>query len=333
MATTFSTRIVGTGSYLPSPVIENTEAGRVRGMDDKEVHRVTGIRTRRWAMSDEECSGLADEAARRALDSAGVASGEIEAILVSTTSPDTIFPSTACHLQRRLGIRGIPAFDVAASCTGFLYGLSLADSFIRSGQFSCCLVVASEVKSRSLDTTDGESRILFGDGAGAAVVVREPFCQDSPTGILALRVYSDGAYHDLVKVPAGGSRHPTTQETVQKQLHGIQLDGGVLFRTAVKWLCLAVGQLLDEFHLQTADVKQFIMHQANARMLTAIAKRLHVSEEILFSMVEDFGNTSSASLPIALDHAFRQRKFCTDDLILLGAFGGGLTWGTALVRW
>jgi 3-oxoacyl-[acyl-carrier-protein] synthase-3 len=314
-------------------VVENAEVGWPVHREKDEIRRLTGISTRRWALPDEQCSELAEESARRALDSAQVNGDSIDALLVSTTSPDTIFPSTACHVQRRLGLKPIPAFDLAASCSGFLYGLSMADAFIRSGQFSRILVVASEVKSRYLDSPDGESRLLFGDGAGAAVVTQEAGPEGVGRGILGIRLFSDGAYHHLVQVPAGGSRMPVSSDTIRDRLHGIQLDGGVLFRVAVKRLSGAIEDLLHECSLSLSDVTQVIAHQANGRILTAIAKRLGLPANKMFSVIEEYGNTSSASLPIALDHAHRQGVFGSGDLILLGAIGGGLTWGTSIIRW
>ena len=327
-------RIVGTGSYLPDRIVSNDEVASYFGMPDEDMFRVTGIRTRHWCHPDQTCSDLAEQAVRRALNAAGQSIESVDAIFVSTTSPDTLFPSTACHLQGKLLARPVAAFDLAASCTGFLYGLSMADSFIRSGQYRCCLVVASEVKSRYLDASHKASAVLFGDGAGAAVVKREEaYDAKSQQGILEVRLHSDGTCHDLITVPAGGSKLPMTEETIQNHLHAIELKGGPVFRTGVKRLSLALTDMLCDFDLKVSDVAQVIVHQANARMLRAIAKRVYLTPNQMFSMVEQAGNTSSASLPIALDVAYRQKRFVTGDLVLLGAFGGGLTWGTALVRW
>lgn len=334
MTQNYRSRIVGTGSHLPSQIIGNDELAQKVHLREEDMFQLTGIRSRRWVGPHEECSQLAEEAGRRALESSGLNIDSIDAIVVSTTSPDNIFPSTACHLQRRLGARDVAAFDVSASCSGFIYGLSMADRFIRSGQFNRCLVVASEIKSRYLDEDNSSSAILFGDGAGAAVVVRESVEKDGePLGILGIRLYSDGAYSHLITIPAGGSRLPFSSDTVLNRLHTIQLKGGVLFRIAVKRLSQAIQDLLVEFDLQSTDIKKVLVHQANGRMLAAIARRLQISPDTMFSILEEYGNTSSASLPIALDFAHRQGMFNAGDLILLGAFGGGLTWGTALIRW
>ena len=323
-------RIVGTGSCLPRRVVENSEIGFRLNVKPQYISRVSGVRTRHWVSEDENCSQLAEQATRQALDMSGLTIQDIDAILFSTTSPDIIFPSTACILQNRLGLRHIPAFDLVASCAGFLYGLSMADCFIRSGQFHRCLVVAAEVKSRYLNPLDDQTAILFGDGAGAAIVVRE---ERAETGILAVRLYSDGGFGDLVKVPAGGSRLPTSAETVQQHLHTIQLQGASLYRIAVKRLGLAVQELLNEQKVSMSELSQVIFHQANGRMLATLGKRLGISQEQMFSNIERIGNTSSASLPIALDEANRQGRIPSEHLVFLGAFGGGLTWGTALIRW
>jgi 3-oxoacyl-[acyl-carrier-protein] synthase-3 len=330
-------RIVGTGSYLPERLVRNKDVASHFGFPDEDVFRVTGIKTRYWCHPDQTCSDLAEQAAREALKAAEQSIESVDAIFVSTTSPDTIFPSTACYLQQKLQAKHVAAFDLAASCTGFLYGLSIADAFIRSGQYQCCLVVAAEVKSRYLDATQKASAMLFGDGAGAAVVRREEGLEtmgpNMEHGILGIRLHSDGACHGLITVPAGGSKLPATADTVRNHLHAIELEGGAVFRTGVKRLSVAIEEMLREFAFTVADLKQVIAHQANGRMLRAIAKRAHLAPDQMFSMIEQVGNTSSASLPIALDMASRQKKFDSGDLILLGAFGGGITWGTALIRW
>jgi len=330
-------RIVGTGSYLPDRLVTNEEVASHFNLPDADVFRVTGIKTRHWCHPDQTCSDLAEQAARRALIAAGESIESIDVILVSTTSPDTIFPSTACYLQQKLQARSVASFDLAASCTGFLYGLAMADAFIRSGQYRSCLVVAAEVKSRYLDASRNASAMLFGDGAGAAVVKRAESLESVGSairqGLVDIRLHSDGACHDLIRVPAGGSRLPGSAETVQGHLHAIELEGASVFRTGVKRLSAALEDLLFDFDLKVSDISRVITHQANGRMLQAIAKRLGLAPDQMFSMIELVGNTSSASLPIALDTACRQKKFDSGDLIVLGAFGGGLTWGTALIRW
>lgn len=330
-------RIIGTGSYLPDRLVTNEEVASHFGLADADVYRVTGIKTRHWCHPDQTCSDLAEQAALRALKAADESVESVDAILVSTTSPDTIFPSTACYLQQKLQAGSVASFDLAASCTGFLYGLSMADAFIRSGQYQCCLVVAAEVKSRYLDSTRKGSAMLFGDGAGAAVVKKEESLErGGPTtrrGLIDIRLHSDGACHNLIRIPAGGSKLPGSADTVQHHLHAIELEGASVFRVGVKRLSAALEDMLCDLDLKVSDITQVITHQANGRMLQAIAKRMGLAHDQMFSMIEQVGNTSSASLPIALDAACGQKKFDSGDLLLLGAFGGGLTWGTALVRW
>ena len=323
-------RILATGSYFPSRRVENQEIAALVGMEPSYIFRVSGIRTRYWAEPHEDCSSLAEQAARQALRQAGLSPENLDAILVSTTSPDMMFPSTACLLQGRLGLTGIPAFDCSASCSGFLYGLSMADSFIRSGQFRRCLVVASEVKSRSLDLGDPSTAILFGDGAGAAILERSP---TPDVGVLGIRLYADGQYHNLVKIAGGGSRQPLSQSVLESRGHTLRIKGSPLFRIAVRKLRQAVTEHLDEEKLEVSDLDQVLFHQANGRMLAKLCRTLGVPVERCVTIMEQMGNTSSASLPMVLDHVNRCHKLKTGDRVMLGAFGGGLTWGTALVRW
>ena len=323
-------RIVGTGSYIPARRVENQELADLLGIEPSYIFRVSGIRTRFWADSHDECSFLAEQAVRRALDQAGLAPEDLDAILVSSTSPDMIFPSTACLLQARLAIKGIPAFDLSASCSGFLYGLSMADCFIRSGRFRRCLVVASEIKSRTLDFKDLSTTILFGDGAGAAILERS---SRSDVGVASIRLHADGQYHDLVKISGGGSRQPLSQAVLDSRGHTLRIRGSRLFRIAIRRLGEAVSDHLEQEKLVVSQLDQVIFHQANGRMLAQFCKILGVPSHRCMTVIEQVGNTSSASLPMALDRANRDRRLKMGDRILLGTFGGGLTWGTALVRW
>jgi 3-oxoacyl-[acyl-carrier-protein] synthase-3 len=313
--------------------MDNVAVSRGRASAAEAVFRRTGIRTRRWACDDETTSLLAAGAAREACAAAHLSPTAMEAIIVSTTSPDTVFPSTACHLQRHLGSKGTVAFDVAASCSGFLYGLSMADRFIRSGQYGRCLVVATEIKSRFLDPEDEATAILFGDGAGAAVLVREENREGPASGVLGVRLYADGSRAGLIQVPAGGSREPVTLQSVKDGQHTLRMRGGPLFRVAVRRMADAVAEILKEFGLDVDQVGQAIFHQANGRLLAAVARRLRLPTEKVFTVIERFGNASSASLPIALDQANRGGRLRPGEVVLLGAFGGGLTWASALVRW
>ncbi len=327
-------RIVGTGSFVPPRVVHNEEVGGPLGLNSDQIMALTGIRTRHWAERGQASSDLAAQAGQRACEAAGIAPRSLDAILVSTTSPDSAFPSTACHVQRALGAGPVIAFDLSASCSGFLYGLSMADAMIRSGQIRSCLLVAAEVKSCSLDAMDRETALLFGDGAGAVVVVAEDeSVRPEAAGICGVRLYAEGAGHGLITIPAGGSRKPSGMETVRAKEHLLRMRGSAVFRAAVRHLEQAIVDLLKEFGLSAVDVTRVIAHQANARILEQLRRRLGLPREAVYSVIERYGNTSSASLPIALDYAVREQRVTAGDLILLGAFGGGLTWATALVRW
>ena len=325
-------RVIGTGSYLPPRIIDNEEVSRPLSMDGDAVYRLTGIRTRHWAHEEQASSDLAEEAARRACTSAGIPPHTVDAVIVSSTSPDMAFPSTACLIQSRLGMKGAAAFDQSASCSGFLYGLAMADRFIRSGQYRRCLVVAAEVKSRSLDRTDPNTAIIFGDGAGAVVVERQEV-QTQPWGILGIRLYADGTHHHLIGIAAGGSRRPASRKTLADGQHVLRMQGGPLFRIAVKRLAAAAKDLLKEYGYGSEHVASAIFHQANGRLLEAVRRRLDLLPEQVYSVIERVGNASSASLPIALDFANQEGRLRAGDLLLLGTFGGGLTWATGLMRW
>ncbi|MDH4236423.1 MAG: ketoacyl-ACP synthase III [Nitrospira sp.] len=327
------TRVIGTGSYLPHRVVTNEEIARPLGLAPDQIHRLTGIRERRWAADHEAPSDMAIEAGRQALSAAGCEASAIEAIILSTTSPDMVFPSTACFVQRGLGCKGVGAFDVSASCSGFLYGLSMAQAMIQSGQIRTCLVAASEVKSRFLDLKDAATAMLFGDGAGAVLLRGEEDPSLEARGILGVRLRADGSRHDLIRVQAGGSRAPSSLATLEKQEHTLRMQGAPLYRSAIRRIEQAVQDIVKEFGVDLREVKQVVLHQANGRILAQIADRLAIPQSRLSSVIERYGNTSSASLPIALDAAVRGGAIVSGDLVLLGTFGGGLTWATSLVRW
>ncbi|MFM8552061.1 MAG: 3-oxoacyl-ACP synthase III family protein [Nitrospiraceae bacterium] len=326
-------RIVGTGSYVPDRIVTNAEVGRAFGLDAEAVYRRTGIRLRHWAGDGQATSDLAEHASRAACEAAGVAPSSVDAIVLSTTSPDMVFPSSACLLQHRLGASRAAAFDVAASCSGFLYALSMADRLVRSGQAHRCLVVAAEVKSRFLDAQDMATAMLFGDGAGAALLVGETDGGPCGRGVLGVRLYADGTRHGLIRMAAGGSRQPPTAQTVRDRQHVLAMQGGPLFRLAVTRLADAAAEILKEFGVTMEEVGQVVFHQANGRLLAMLRKRLGIPPEKMYSVIEQTGNTSSASLPIALDRAVREGRVAGQAPVLLGTVGGGLTWATALVRW
>jgi len=322
-------RIVGTGGYVPARIVTNEELAGLTGVTPAAIYRRTGIRERRWAAPDEATSDLALQAARSALEAAGTQAAALDAIILSTTSSDTLMPAAACHLQRLLGAKPAFAFDLAASCSGFLYALSVGDHLIRLGQARRVLVAAAEVKSRYLNFKDGNTAILFGDGAGAAVLA----AGDERHGVLSVTLHADGSRADLITIPAGGSRLPASEKTVAEGLHAIHMRGPSLFRVAIRRLETAVTETLKEHGLKVRDVNRFIFHQANGRLLEKVAERLDIPPDKTFSVIERFGNTSSSALPLTLDAAVRADSVKSGDLVLLGTIGGGLTWGTALIRW
>jgi 3-oxoacyl-[acyl-carrier-protein] synthase-3 len=322
-------RIIGTGGYVPARIVTNEELAGLTGVTPAAIYRRTGIRERRWAAPDEATSDLALQAATAALEAAGTQATALDAIILSTTSSDTLMPAAACHLQRLLDAKPAFAFDLAASCSGFLYALSVGDHLIRLGQAGRVLVAAAEVKSRYLNFKDGNTAILFGDGAGAAVLA----AGDERHGVLSVNLHADGSRADLIMIPAGGSRLPASEKTVAEGLHAIHMRGPSLFRVAVRRLETAVTETLQEHGLKVRDVKRFIFHQANGRLLDKVSERLGIPPDKTFSMIERYGNTSSSSLPLTLDAAVRAGKVKSGDLVCLATIGGGLTWATALMRW
>lgn len=327
------TRVIGTGSYLPEQVLSNEDIAPTLGLSADRIFRLTGIRTRHRVAPQEAASHLAVRASRQAIEAAGCSASALDAIIVSTTSPDMVFPSTACLVQQALGCGTVAALDVSASCSGFLYGLSMAHAMIQSGQVRTCLVAAAEAKSRFIDPHDGDTAPLFGDGAGAVVVRGETVLGPDGPGLLGVRLHADGSRHDLIRVPAGGSRTPLSVQTVAGGNHVLRMKGSAVFRVAVRRIEQAVHDLLKEFGVRLDDIAHVVLHQANGRILEQVGRRLGLSRDRLVSVVERHGNTSSASLPIALDSAVRNGRVRPGELLVLGSFGGGATWVTALMRW
>lgn len=321
-------QIAGSGAYVPVRRVTNQELAASVGLDDAGIRRRTGIHERRWAGKDQAASDLATEAVRAAMERAGCNANDLEAIVLATTSPDMWFPSTACLVQRNLHALNAFALDVSASCCGFLFALSVAEQFIRSGQVKTVAVVATEVKSRFLDLSDPATAILFGDGAGAVVLKRSA----EEAGLLSIRLYSDGSKSGMIRIPAGGSRQPISEKSLAEEQHVIRMKGGSLFKAAVHRLTDVTHEILKIHRLQAADIDHFVFHQANGRLLSAVAKRLQIPRDRIVVTLDRYGNTSSASLPMALDHLLRSGRVRPGDLIFLGAFGGGLNWGGALVR-
>ena len=315
-------RVVGTGSYLPEKVLTNRDLELAVDTTDEWIQTRTGIRQRHIADDAEKTSDLALKASRSALDAAGIAAADLDLIVVATTTPDVVFPSTACFLQAKLGARTCPAFDVQAVCSGFVYGLSTADQFLRSGQYRNALVVGAEIYSRILDWSDRATCVLFGDGAGAVVLRR-----DSSPGILSTHLHADGAYANLLSVPGTVCGGKATGRPL------LQMDGSGVFKFAVKALDDLVEEALAANGMQKSDIDWLVPHQANIRIIQASAKKLGMSMEKVVVTVDRHANTSAASIPLALDEAARDGRIRAGQHVLLEAVGGGFTWGAALMKW
>ncbi|MCG7995684.1 MAG: ketoacyl-ACP synthase III [Candidatus Thiodiazotropha taylori] len=317
-------RITGTGGYLPEKVVTNHDLEKIVDTTDQWIVERTGIRKRHIAEEGEFTCDLAEKAARNALDMAGLKPDEIDLIVVATTTADQVFPSTACLLQARLGIRGPAAFDVQAVCTGFVYALGVADKFIQTGSAKKALVVGAETISRILDWNDRNTCVLFGDGAGAVVIEAS-----NEPGIISTHLHADGAYESLLRVPSGISRG---YDKLRESEAYMEMRGNEVFKVAVTTLGRIVDETLAANGMQKSDIDWLIPHQANIRIINATARKLQTPMERVVVTVEDHGNTSAASVPLALDVAVRDGRIKRGETILMEAFGGGFTWGSVLAK-
>ncbi len=322
-------KITGTGSALPAKILTNAELAKMVDTSDEWITTRTGIKERRIAADGEYTSTFAVDAARRALSMANVAPEDLDLIIIGTVTPDFPFPSTACIIQNELGANKAVAFDVSAACSGFIYGISVADSFIRSGKYQKALVIGAEVLSRIVDWNDRNTCILFGDGAGAAVIE----ASEEQSGIVSTHIFSNGSCWDMLYQPGSGSRNPATNPATDPASFFIRMEGNEVYKHAVRAMEEAAMAALYSNGLTPSDISLLIPHQANRRIIDAIAKRLDLDFDKVFVNLHRYGNTSSASIPIALDEANRQGLIKTGDMILLDAFGGGFTYGSALIRW
>jgi len=325
----YKSRIIGTGSYAPEKILTNKDLEAIVDTSDEWIITRTGIRERHIASNGEASSDFAYHASMNAIDMAGISPEDIDMIIVGTITPDMSTPSVACMLQDRIGARHPAAFDLSAGCTSFVYAMSVADNFIKNGNAEKVLVVGTETLSKITNYEDRGTCILFGDGAGAAVISKEK----GDRGILSTHLFSDGSYGELLYMPGGGSARPASEETLEKREHYLRMDGNKVFKIAVKSLEEAAQTALKHNGLSGDAVDLLISHQANSRIIEAIGKRLNLAPEKLFMNIDRYGNTSSASVPIAMDEANRQNKIKENNLILLDAFGAGFTWGAALLRW
>ena len=325
-------RISATGSYVPAKKLTNHDLETMVETSDEWITARTGIKERRIASKNQACSDLALKAAQSALTQRGIEPGELDLIIIATVTPDTFVPSAACVLQEKLGASKAAAFDVNAACSGFIYALSVADSFIRSGQFQKVLVVGSEVLSKITNWQDRSTCVLFGDGAGAVLV--EPAKRTGGEGrILSVNIHADGSKGDLLMIPAGGSKMPVSEETLKNGLHYLQMSGNETFKVAVKTLENLVLKTLEANGLEASQIALLIPHQANLRIIKATAERLGIPMDRVAVNINKYGNTSAASVPIALDEAAREGRLKRGDYVMLEAFGGGLTWASALLKW
>lgn len=318
-------RITGTGSYLPAKVVTNADLEKLVDTSDEWIVARTGVRERRVAAEGENTVDLAEHAACRAIEAAGINTSDIDLIVLATTTPDQVFPATACLLQKRLDIHGCPAFDVQAVCTGFVYALDVADKFIRTESAKCALVVGAETFSRIIDWTDRATCVLFGDGSGAVIVQ----AADAP-GILSSHLHADGQYTSLLEVPAGVSQG---YDKVRNGQAYVRMGGSEVFKVAVNTLGQIVDETLQANSMQKSDITWLVPHQANIRIIAATARKLGLSMDHVVVTVDRHGNTSAASIPLALDEAVRDGRIKRGDTVLMEAFGGGFTWGSVLLKY
>ncbi len=319
--------IIGIGSYLPERVLTNADLERMVDTSDEWITTRTGIRERRLAAEGEATSHLAIQASLKAIADAGIEPSEVDLIVVGTSSPDMLMPSTACIVQGAMGM-SCPAFDINAACSGFVYGLEVAASAIESGRARTVLLVGADALSRFVDFTDRTTCVLFGDGAGA-IVVR---AGDEP-GVLGISLGADGTGVDALKIPAGGSAMPVNRETVDRRLNTISMNGGEVYKFAVRAIPMATRRVLEASGLAVEDLAWLIPHQANQRIIGTIGEALGMPTERVFSHIDHTGNTSAASIPLALDDLYTAGKLNRGDHLALVGFGAGLTWGAAAVRW
>ncbi len=315
-------KIIGTGSYLPEKIVTNQDLESIVDTNDSWIRTRTGIEQRHIAADNEMASDLAVNACLKAIESADISIDKIDLIIVATTTPDMTFPSTACILQNKLGIKDCPAFDVQAVCSGFVYALATADMFIRAGKYKTALVVGTEIYSRLLDWSDRSTCVLFGDGAGAVLITKS----EQP-GILSSHLHANGSHYNTLSLP-GNISHGKIQGNPF-----VTMEGNTVFKFAVKVMEEIVYEALSENNLQTSDIDWLIPHQANIRIIRSTAKKLGISMKKVVTTIAQHGNTSAASIPLALDLAVRDKRIKSNQYVLLEGVGGGFTWGAVLIRW
>jgi 3-oxoacyl-[acyl-carrier-protein] synthase III len=322
--------VTGTGSYLPERRLTNLDLEKLVDTSDSWIVDRTGIRARHIAAETEVTTDLAYQASIRALEMAGLKATDLDLIIFGTVSPDQIMPSSSCILQQKLGVTSIPCFDLAAACTGFVYGLTVANQFIKTGMYKNVLVIGAEILSRIVNYKDRDTCILFGDGAGAFIVSRA--ADNTRSEILTSHLYAEGELGELITLPGGGSKNPISQKLIDSGAHWMTMKGRELFKHAVRTLVRCSEEAMKSNGKTVADVDWFVAHQANIRILEAVQKGLEFPKEKVVINIEDMGNTSAATIPVAFDQAVRDGKIKRDQLVLLAAFGAGVTSGSLLMR-
>lgn len=321
-------KILSTGSYLPSRILTNADLSKMVDTSDEWITTRTGIKERRIADKSETASDMGVAASRVAIERAGIKPEELDMIICATISPDKIFPSTACFIQQKLGISEIPAFDVSAACSGFLYAMSVAQGFIKAGTAQKILVVGTEVLSKFTDWQDRSTCVLFGDGAGAMVLA----ASEDENALLSSYLGADGSYSELLHIPAGGGKLPASEETVKSRMHYMQMAGKEVFKVAVMKMAESFENALAKANLKVSDISLLIPHQANMRIIDAVARRLDFSLDRTYINVHKYGNISAATTIVALDEAINEGRVKKGDIVALVAFGAGFTWGGVIIR-
>ncbi|MBO1225531.1 MAG: ketoacyl-ACP synthase III [Candidatus Scalindua sediminis] len=325
----YKASITGIGSFLPKKILTNADLVKMLDTTDEWITKRTGIKERRIVDNGAATSDLAIEASLRALDDAKVLPSEVDLIITSTITPDCLFPSTSCFIQEKIGANNAGAFDILAACAGFIYALSIAKNFIISGSTKTVLVVGAECLSKITDYTDRSTCILFGDGAGAAIVQRS----NGKREIITTHLFADGRQADILTLPAGGSKLPTSHETVDSRSHYIQLKGKEVFKIAVNNMIDVIIKTVSKNNMKIEDIDLIVPHQSNIRIIEAAMEKLNLPKEKAFINIDRYGNTSSASIPIAIDEIEKAKMLKPGNMVLLVAFGGGLTWSSSIIKW
>ena len=321
--------IIGTGFYVPEKIMTNFDLEKIVDTTDEWIRTRTGIKERRIANIEDATSDIAAKAGLNALEKANIDTKDIDLLILATHFPDHYFPSTACITQNKLGLKNAVCFDLSAACSGSIYSLFVAESMMKNSNYKTAMIIGTEIFSRTVDWEDRNTCVLFGDGAGAIIIKKD----QKGKNMISFDFGSDGSGSDLLKIPAGGSRLPTSNKTIEQKQHFIKMEGKKVYKFAKKMMVNSVIESLEKVNLTRKDIDLLIPHQANIRILKAVAKKLHLPKEKIMINLEKYGNTSAASIPIALDEAITQGKIKEGDVIVLTAFGAGLTWGAIVIRW